>query len=177
MRRKRQVRGRGRDWGLVHGAVDAFVLDDLNVAPFAGLLQTEEHGPLSKGHHGIRFITRYQAYKMGQRGTTFCENAEPVSTISIPYERGSRFTVQVGPRNNTPAATSGMPRPQSSSYSSGLAGPRARRDARGQKRVDRFPGMRESAQSWKELLVDLKARGLTKCSRQRVINGVGCTRR
>jgi hypothetical protein len=33
---------------------------------------------------------------MGKRGTTFCENAEPVSTISIPYERGTRFTVQVG---------------------------------------------------------------------------------
>src|ERR1019366_1936498 len=25
------------------------------------------------------------------------ENAEPVSTISTPYERGTRFTVQVGP--------------------------------------------------------------------------------
>jgi len=33
---------------------------------------------------------------MGKRGTTFCENAEPVSTISTPYERGTRFTVQVG---------------------------------------------------------------------------------
>jgi hypothetical protein len=75
------------DDGLVHGAVDAFVLDDLNVAPFAGLLETEEHGPLSKGHHEIRFISRYQAHKLGKRGTTFYENAELSSTISIPYKR------------------------------------------------------------------------------------------
>jgi len=56
-------------------------------------------------------------------------------------------------------------------------------------------GMRESGQSWKELLVDLKARGLvvapqaaigdgalgfwkasTRRSRRRVINDAGCTR-
>ena len=33
---------------------------------------------------------------MGKRGTTFCENTEPTSTISVPYERGTRFTVQLG---------------------------------------------------------------------------------
>jgi hypothetical protein len=38
---------------------------------------------------------------MGKRGTTFGENAEPVSTISTPYERGTRFTVQVGLENLT----------------------------------------------------------------------------
>ena len=53
-------------------------------------------------------------------------------------------------------------------------------------------GMRESVQSWKELLVDLKARGLsvapevavgdggklsTRPSLRRVTNAAGCTRR
>ena len=33
--------------GLAHGAVDAFVLDDLNVAAFAGLFEAEEHGALA----------------------------------------------------------------------------------------------------------------------------------
>ena len=41
------------DDGLAHGAVDAFVLNDLNVAPFAGLFEAEEHGALAIKHHGI----------------------------------------------------------------------------------------------------------------------------
>jgi hypothetical protein len=32
------------DDGLTHGALDALVFDDLNVAPHAGFLETEEHG-------------------------------------------------------------------------------------------------------------------------------------
>lgn len=35
------------DDGLAHGAVDAFVLNDLNVAAFAGLFEAEEHGALA----------------------------------------------------------------------------------------------------------------------------------
>jgi hypothetical protein len=41
------------DDGLAHGAVDAFVLGDLNVAAFAGLFEAEERGALAIEHHGI----------------------------------------------------------------------------------------------------------------------------
>src|ERR1700757_3670712 len=34
--------------------------------------------------------------KWANRGTTFCENAESVSIISMPYKREARFTVQLG---------------------------------------------------------------------------------
>ena len=59
---------------------------------------------------------------MSKRGTTFYENAELASTISISYKRRPRFTVQVGyggvqrrrrfhladPRNSGPADTAAL---------------------------------------------------------------------
>jgi hypothetical protein len=39
---------------------------------------------------------------MSKRGTTFYENAELASTISISYKRRPRFTVQVGSKQTPP---------------------------------------------------------------------------
>ena len=84
------------DHRLAHGRAVALVLDDLHVAALAGLLEAEEHGALAIEHHEIRLAAKYQAQKLCKRGTTFCENRSPPSTISMLCEREGQFTVQVG---------------------------------------------------------------------------------
>ena len=74
----------------------AFVLDDLDVAALAGLLEAEKHGPSAIEHHGIRVFTKHQAQKLCKRGTTLYENNPPALMISMPCKRKGQFTVQVG---------------------------------------------------------------------------------
>ena len=56
---------------LAHGAVNALVLDHLDVGAIAGLLDAEEHGASERRHHGFRVALSLQAYNMCKRGTTF----------------------------------------------------------------------------------------------------------
>jgi hypothetical protein len=59
------------DHPLTHGGAFAFVLDDLDVAAVARLLEAEEHGALTTEHHIKRFVAKYQAKLLRTRGTTF----------------------------------------------------------------------------------------------------------
>jgi hypothetical protein len=59
------------DDGLALARAFAFVLDDLDVAAVARLLETEEHGALTTEHHTKRFVAKYQARLLRTRGTTF----------------------------------------------------------------------------------------------------------
>ena len=84
------------DHRLAHRRAVALVLDDLHVAALAGLLEAEEHGPLTTEHHGIRVVCQISSAKIVQTWHYILRKDPLPSIISMPCKREGQFTVQVG---------------------------------------------------------------------------------
>src|SRR5262249_38790468 len=72
------------------------VLNDLDIAARARLLDAEKHRAPKLRHHETRIVLNNKAENNVKRGTTFCKNTKPTPSKSMAYQPKSNFTVQVG---------------------------------------------------------------------------------